>query len=297
MRGKTVQFSDYPILVRGAGEHASSVAWHLSRSGFPVAMTERHEPLVVRRLVAFAAAARKGECEVEGVRARLCGERLHPYEHGERGDAPSPKPDASTASMVKEAWGKGEIALVIDDGVELLDHLPFHAILDARMCKESDDTIYGKATLTLALGPGFRAGEDVDLVIETERGHDLGRIIDKGQARHDTGVPGDILGFSKERVHHAPCTGRFWARVIIGDLVHKGDMLGFFEGDCEKPCTVVTKIPGRVRGLIADGEVIPEGTKVADVDPRGEDIDPATLSDKGRTIASGVLTAILSSLP
>jgi xanthine dehydrogenase accessory factor len=147
----------------------------------------------------------------------------------------------------------------------------------------------------VAIGPGITAGEHVDVVIETERGHDLGRILREGQAAHDTAVPGEIAGESVNRVYFAPADGRFWAHVEIGQLVQRGDLLGLVEGDGE-PQTVVTRIAGRVRGLISDGAQIKAGTKLVDVDPRGEKIDPATLSDKGRTIAAGVLTALLEAL-
>jgi len=286
----------YPILVRGAGEHASGVAWHLRRAGFPVAMTERHEPLAVRRLVAFAKAARKGECHVEGVTARLCGERLRPDERGAPIDAPTPKVDAKTAGQVLAAWAEGHIAVVLDDGIALAEHMDFAAIVDARMLKAADGTIRGRAPFTLALGPGYEAGEHVDAVVETLRGHDLGRVYYEGAAAPNTGTPGEIGGETRTRVYYAPCEGRFWAHVKIGDLVGKGDLIGVFEGDCDDPCTIVAEIAGIVRGLLADGEIVEKGVKVADVDPRGEIIDPATLSDKTRAIAGGVLTALLASI-
>ncbi|MBC8366911.1 molybdenum hydroxylase [bacterium] len=291
-----MKLDKYPILVRGAGEHASGVAWHLHRAGFPLVMTERHEPLAVRRHVAFARAARKGESMVEGVIARLCGERLHPDEHGEPADAPTPVVDDAIAEAVREVWKKGEIAVVIDDGIRLTEYFDFAAIVDARMLKEADGPILGKAPFTLALGPGYTAGEHVDAVVETLRGHDLGRVYYKGSAAPNTGVPGEVGGETHTRVYHSPCEGRFWAHVKIGQMVRKGDLIGVFEGDCKEPCTIVAEIPGIVRGLLADGEIVPEGTKVADVDPRGEVIDPATLSEKTRALAGGVLTALLAAI-
>ncbi len=289
-----MKLDKYPILVRGAGEHASGVAWHLHRAGFPLAMTERHEPLAVRRQVAFARAARRGEQEVEGVKASLCGERLHPDKHGEPADAPTPKVDEAIAESVRETWKAGKIAVVIDDGIVLTDYIDFAAIVDARMLKGADGSILGKAPFTIALGPGYTAGEHVDAVVETLRGHDLGRVFYEGSAAPDTGVPGEVGGETHTRVYHSPCEGRFWAHVKIGDMVKKGDLIGVFEGDCKEPCTIVAEIPGIVRGLLADGEIVPMGTKVADVDPRGEDIDPATLSEKTRALAGGVLTALLA---
>lgn len=285
-------FEKYPILIRGAGEHASAVAWHLHKAGFRVAMTELPEPLAVRRLVAFSQATREGAWSVEGVSAKLCEETLHLDTHGKPGDEPAPCIDAEVAGTVRRTWDSGDLALVIDAGLDLLDHIDFFAIVDARMLKTAVETIRGRAPLTVGLGPGIRAGEHVDVVVETLRGHDLGRIITEGPAAPDTGLPGEVEGESADRVYHMPCEGRFWAHVQIGQMLRKGDLIGVCEGDCDKPCTVVAKIPGRVRGLIADGEVVPSGAKVADIDPRGEQIDPSTISEKGRCIAAGVLTAL-----
>lgn len=291
-----MKLDKYPILVRGAGEHATGVAWHLRRSGFSLAMTEKHEPLAVRRQVSFAKAARKGECQVEGVTARLCGERLHPDEHGEPRDALTPDVDAKIASAIREVWDAKEIAVVIDDGITIAEHIDFFAIVDARMLKEADGSIRGRVPFTLALGPGYTAGEHVDAVVETLRGHDLGRIFYEGSAAPNTGIPGEVGGETNTRVYHSPCEGRFWAHTKIGNLIKKGDLIGVFEGDCDEPCTIVAEISGIVRGMLADGEIVPAGTKVADVDPRGEEIDPGTLSEKTRAIAGGVLTAILHEL-
>ncbi len=288
-------FDASPVLIRGAGEHASAIAWHLGRAGFPIVMTELPEPLAVRREVAFSRATRKGSWCVEGITARLCGERLHLDKHGEPGDAPTAAVDASTAEAVKTAWKAGEIALVIDGGLDLLEHMEIFAIIDARMQKTAVTPIKGRVPFTLAIGPGVVAGEQVDVVVETERGHDLGRIITEGEAAHDTSVPGEIAGETINRVYFSPTDGRFWAHVEMGQLVRKGDLLGIVEGEGE-PRTVVSRIAGRVRGLIADGETIRAGTKLADVDPRGERIDPSTLSDKGRCITAGVMAALLEAI-
>ncbi|MCB1162678.1 MAG: hypothetical protein R3C71_06600 [Candidatus Krumholzibacteriia bacterium] len=288
-------FERHPVLIRGAGEHASAIAWHLHLAGFPVVMTELPQPLAIRREVAFSRALRSGAWTVEDVTARLCCEPLKIDSSGAPGDRPPADVDATTAAAVRDAWDAGEIALVIDPGLALLPHLEIFAIVDARMQKTASQAIRGHAPFTLAIGPGIEAGEQVDVVVETERGHDLGRIIRQGRAAHDTSIPGEIAGETINRVYFAPADGRFWAHVEIGQLVRKGDLLGVVEGDGE-PRTVVTQIAGRVRGLLADGATITAGTKLADVDPRGETIDPATLSDKGRTIAAGVLTALLEAL-
>lgn len=290
-----MQFRRTPVLIRGAGEHASAIAWHLQRAGFPVVMTELPEPLAIRREVAFSRALRSGTWTVEGVTARLCCKPLRLDHQGAPGDLPPPAVTARSLRAVRAAWRAGEIALVIDHGLAMLDLLPVFAIVDARMQKTATESIRGRASFTVAIGPGITAGEHVDVVIETERGHDLGRIIRAGQAAHNTAVPGEIAGETINRVTFAPAAGRFWAHVEIGQLVQRGDLLGVVEAE-DEPHTVVTPIAGRVRGLLADGATIAAGTKLADVDPRGERIDPATLSDKGRTIAAGVLTALLEAL-
>jgi len=290
-------FKRYPVLIRGAGEHASAIAWHLTEAGFPLVLTELSMPLAIRRQVSFSMATRQGEWTVEGVTARLCHESLRIDPRGGTGDQPAPAVNARVAKRVRKAWQDGEVALVIDPGLALLEHIDFFAIIDARMQKTAVEPIMGKAPFTLGIGPGIMAGEQVDVVIETERGHNLGRIIRQGQAATDTGIPGEIAGETADRVYHAPCTGRFWAHAAIGDLVGKGDLIGVFEGEeCTQPCTLTARVAGRVRGLLADGETVQAGAKVADIDPRGEIIDPATISEKSRCIAGGALTALLEAV-
>ena len=289
-------FERTPVLIRGAGEQASAIAWHLHRMGFPLVLTELPEPLAIRRLVSFAQAVRVSEWTVEGTTARLCGEPPHLDSHGDPGDKYVKCVGKGCGDRVKHIWEAGEIALCIDDGLAMLEHVDFFAIVDARMLKSSDGVIKGKAPFTIGVGPGIRAGEHADVVIESLRGHELGRIITEGEAAENTGVPGEVGGATSERVYHAPSDGRFFAHVQMGDILRKGDLIGFFEGDREEPYTITSKIPGRVRGLIWDGEHLAKGTKLADVDPRGESIDPATLSEKNRCIAAGVATALLAAL-
>ena len=261
--------AEHPILIRGAGELASGLAWHLRRSGFPVAMTERPRPLAVRRRVAFSSAVEAGQWTVEGVSARRCAD----------------------AKEMREAWSAGEIALIVDKTLAPLENAEFSVLMDARMLKRADGSIRGLAPLTLWLGPGVEAGADADFVLETRRGHDLGRVIRRGQAAPNTGVPGEIGGESARRVLHSPADGVFEARAEIGELAEAGQLLGLVGGT-----ELRAVIPGRLRGLLADGTEVKKGTKVADVDPRGEDVDPATISDKCRALAGGALTLILEEL-
>ncbi len=289
-------FERTPVLIRGAGEQASAVAWHLHRMGFPIVMTELPEPLAIRRFVSFAQAVRVGEWSIEGTTARLCGDTPHLDHHGDPGDAPIKCGDDRCRARLRQIWKQNEIVLHIDNGLSMLEHIDFFAIIDARMLKECNEMIRGSAPYTIGIGPGIVAGRHVDVVIESQRGHELGRIITEGEAQPNTGIPGEVGGETSNRVYHAPSDGRFFAHVQIGDILRKGDLIGFFEGDRSEPYTITSKIPGRVRGLIWDGEQLKAGTKLADVDPRGEAIDPATLSEKNRCIAAGVATALLAAL-
>jgi len=281
-------FERHPVLVRGAGELASAVALHLHRAGFPLAMTELPQPLAVRRLVAFGEAVRHGTWTVEGVTARLCGPA-----GGTAGAAVDP---SALAAAVRAAWREGAIALRVDAGLGLLDALPCFAVVDARMLKRADGVQRGRGPFTLALGPGIRAGEHVDAVVETQRGHDLGRIVTDGEAAPNTGVPGVLGGESAGRVCRAPAAGVFRARACIGDLVDEGALLAVVEDGGRAAGEVRAAIGGRLRGLLADGTIVPAGIKAADVDPRGAAVDPARVSDKGRAVAAGVLTALLEAL-
>ncbi|MBN2171248.1 MAG: hypothetical protein JW819_08015 [Candidatus Krumholzibacteriota bacterium] len=290
-------FERHPVLVRGAGELASAVALHLHRAGFPLVMTDLPQPLAVRRLVAFGEAVRHGAWTVEGVTARICGSAGVDAAAGDAaGDAAPAADPAGRAADIREAWREGRIALCVDAGLELLAALPCFAVLDARMLKRADGVQRGRAPLTLALGPGIRAGEHVDAVVETQRGHDLGRIITDGEAAPNTGEPGVLGGESARRVCRTPAAGIFRARARIGDLVAAQALLAVVEDGGRVAGEVRARIAGRLRGLLADGTIVPAGIKAADVDPRGEAVDPARVSDKGRAVAAGVLTALLEAL-
>jgi xanthine dehydrogenase accessory factor len=162
-------------------------------------------------------------------------------------------------------------------------------IVDARMAKRNLGTSCDDAELTVALGPGFEAGRDVDLVIETKRGHTLGAVIEAGPALPNTGVPGEVGGAAADRLLVSPADGRFASAKSIGDIVQEGDEVGTVAG---RPVLAATA--GLVRGLIADGLAVGEGEKVGDVDPRGREVDPGAISDKARAIGGAVLEALLS---
>jgi xanthine dehydrogenase accessory factor len=238
--------------------------------GIPVVILEREEPLAVRRLVSFADAVSNGEAEVEGVIARLV---------------------ASTDEALASLWTPELIPLLVDPDATAVTALEPAVVVDARMRKLRCAERRFPGARTLGLGPGFVAGKDVDAVIETHRGTDMGRVIATGSAREDTAVPTPVEGIDFDRVVRAPRAGIFTGSVEIGALVEAGDSVGSVAGE-----PVQAPIAGLVRGLLRSGVSIPDGVKIGDIDPRGRGVDPRRLSDKGRAVASGVLEAVLSGL-
>lgn len=252
------------VLVRGGGDLGTGVAHRLYMAGFRVVILELPRPRMIRSTVCFGSAVYEGHREVEGVLARAVGE-----------------PEA----------GGGEIPVLVDPEGTWIGRLQPAALVDARMLKANRGTRRGQARVVVGLGPGFTAGEDVDFVVETHRGHDLGRVIASGPALPDTGVPGALGGESARRVVKAPCSGAFTSLRRIGDAVGPGDVLGTI-GET----AVRASISGLVRGLLHDGLEVWPGEKVADVDPRGAEIDVHAISDKSRAVAGGALEAVMRSL-
>jgi xanthine dehydrogenase accessory factor len=256
------------VMVVGAGELGSAVCHRLKRSGMRVVAVDIGRPRCIRRRVCFAVALAEGSVEVEGVRALR----------------------ASTPAAALEIEAGGSIPVLAGDYRSCLEALRPDVIVEATMRKGSSEPVTGLAPFTVGLGPGYSAGKDADVVIETNRGHDLGRVLYEGTAEPDTGVPAGILGATRERVVRAPATGTFGSGLKIGTLVRRGDRVGTIDGMKE----VAAPIDGVLRGLIADGTDVDEGQKIGDVDPRGSKIDAGTISDKGRAVAGGVLEAIMS---
>lgn len=254
------------VLVRGGGDLSSAIIHKLHRSGFRLLVLETAQPLAIRRTVAFSEAVQEGHSRVEDVEARL----------------------VTTGEEIKKSWRENRVPIMVDPEAKILEQESFEVVVDAIMAKKNLGTHRGMAPKTIAIGPGFEAGKDVDIVIETNRGHHLGRLIFHGTAQVDTGSPGSILGYTKERVIRSPGEGVLRAYKKIGDLVKAGDPIASVEG---KP--VETRIDGVVRGLIREGTWVSENLKIADVDPRGEVDHCYTISEKGRNIAGGVLEAIL----
>ncbi|MDI7275889.1 MAG: selenium-dependent molybdenum cofactor biosynthesis protein YqeB [Anaerolineae bacterium] len=264
--GPTVGFRPNLVVIRGGGDLASGVAHRLHRSGLRVVMTEIAQPRALRRAVSFASAVYDGSITVEGVTARL----------------------ARSAAEASAILDSREVAILVDpDAHEALSLHP-EVLVDAIMAKRNLGTRSGDAPIVIGLGPGFSAGEDVHLVVETARGHHLGRLITAGSAEPNTGVPGPILGYARERVLFSPADGVFRGSRQIGEQVQAGDTVGEVAG-----LPVRAGIAGVLRGLLRDGLVVRAGEKVGDVDPRGVVEYCTTISDKARAIAGGVLEGIL----
>lgn len=271
MKMKIAAYTDKMILVRGGGDLATGVIHKLHQSGYQVLILECDRPSAIRRHVAFCEAVYDGTAEVEGVVCRRITEN-------------------DIRTQCRKSWAQGEIPLLIDTHGKHIRELEPEAVIDAILAKKNLGTSRDMAPLTVGLGPGFTAGEDVDYVIETMRGHNLGRIIKKGSALPNTGVPGLIAGIGKERVINSPAAGNMKNICQIADLVEKDQVIAMV-GDTPVKAT----ISGVIRGLIRDGYPVFEGMKIADIDPRAEQKKNCfTISDKARCIAGGVLEVLLS---
>ena len=256
------------IVVRGGGDLASGVIHRLHRCGYRVLILESENPSAVRRMVSFCEAVYDGETLVEGV---LCRK-------------------ADSLTECEAIWEKGDIPLLCDPAGESIWMLRPAAVIDAVMAKRNLGTQRGMAPLTIALGPGFEAGEDVDYVVETMRGHNLGRIIQEGAAFPNTGIPGVIAGVGAKRVIRATADGNIHNCADISDLVEEGDVLAMI-GET----LVLAPFTGILRGMIRDGYYVNEGMKIGDMDPRVEETENCfTISDKARCIAGSVLEILVA---
>lgn len=253
------------VVVRGAGDLATGTIIRLHRAGLDVVALETAQPTQVRRNVSLAEAVWDGRTVVDGVEAVL----IH---------------EPSEAFRVLD---EGAVPILVDPDCRSLSVLRPAVLVDAVMAKRNLGTRRDMAGLVIGLGPGFEAGVDVDAVVETKRGHTLGRVIRKGCAIPNTGVPGEIAGHSSDRVVRSSRAGTFRAVRTFGDLVHKGDVLAYVDDEPQR-----SAIDGIVRGMLHDGLEVSEGFKIADVDPRGESVDWHTPSDKAYAIAGGVLELV-----
>ena len=259
------------VIVRGGGDIATGTIYKLFQCGFRVLILETENPSAIRRNVAFSEAVYNGTQTVEGLTCTL----------------------AKTVEEAVSLLEEGKLAMLIDPVGECIGQLRPMAVVDGILAKKNLGTHKTMAPITVALGPGFTAGEDVDAVIETMRGHSLGRVIYEGEAIKNTGIPGVIAGFSKERVLHSPEAGVMRNVKKITDTVGKGETIALIETK-EGDIPVVATIDGLLRGLIRDGYPVTKGFKIADIDPRLQEYENCfTISDKARCIAGGVVEAIL----
>lgn len=267
---RTVQ--DALVVVKGGGDLATGIIHRLWRSGFPVIVTEIENPTMVRRTVSFAECLYAGPYEVEGITSSRA-----------EGAGPEEMLNAARALL-----SEGIVPVLVDPGAVIVATARPTVLVDAIMAKRNTGTQIDQADVVIGVGPGFTAGIDAHAVIETARGHDIGRVILEGGAEPNTGLPGPIEGYTTERLLRSPANGRFGPRRNIGDIVEKGDVVAIVGGQ-----EVRSEIKGVLRGLLREGIEVTEGFKVGDVDPRAKPSHCYSISDKSRAIGGGVLEAIM----
>lgn len=255
------------VVIKGAGDLASGIATRLYRSCFDIVMTDLPVPLAVRRTVAFSEAVRLGSTSVEGIKAEK----------------------AENEEEVRDCLSRGVIPVMPDPEAKIIGILKPDVVVDAILAKRNTGTSLADAPLVIGVGPGFTAGSDCHAVIETKRGHTLGRVIRTGSAIPNTGVPGNIGGQTIRRLIKAPVDGVFHPEKNIGDIVKEGERVGNVDG-----VAVCAQTDGMIRGLLQDGVPVTKGLKSGDVDPRGSTVDYMTVSDKALAIGGGVLEAIMA---
>jgi xanthine dehydrogenase accessory factor len=258
------------VMIRGGGDLASGVALRLFKAGFRIVVTELPRPLMVRRSVSFGQAVFDGTCRVEEVTGEL----------------------AATPLEAQELMQTGKVAVMVDPKASSCQALAPVVLVDGRMTKLASDQRLDAAPRVIGLGPGFTAGVNCHAVIETRRGHTLGRVYWQGSAEPDNSIPEPVLGLDVQRVLHAPANGRLVAQVMIGDVVEKGTLVAKVDG-----IPVLSKIKGAVRGLIQDGMVVKHGMKIGDIDPRCDVSLCFQVSDKALAVGGGVLEAMLGDPP
>jgi xanthine dehydrogenase accessory factor len=268
-------FNRHLTLIKGAGDLASGVALRLHRSGFWVVMTDIAAPLTVRRTVAFAQAIFDGTTQVEGIEAVR-----------------------ASADQATHLLEQGKIPVIIDPAASSVERLKPAVVVDAIIAKRNLGTRLDDAPLVIGLGPGFSAGTDCHAVIETNRGHDLGRVIWQGSAEPDTGQPGTLPGMAPTvtRVLRAPIAGYVHAQIAVGSQVTTDQLIAVIQGENGASAELHAPFAGVLRGLVHAGVAVPAGLKIGDLDPRARPEYCFTVSDKSLAIAGGVLEAILTML-
>jgi xanthine dehydrogenase accessory factor len=258
------------VVIKGAGDLASGIALRLRHARFDIAMTEVPRPTAVRRTVCFSQAVYAGSAQVEDLTAVL----------------------VKDAGEARDCFAQGRIAVFVDPLGEIAGTLAPDALVDAIMAKQNLGTVITAAPAVIGVGPGFTAGLDCHAVIETKRGHTLGRVLTQGSALPNTGVPGDIGGFTVERLLRSPAAGIFEGRAAIGDRLHPGDVAATVNG-----VPIRAEIEGILRGLLPSGIPVSKGMKAGDIDPRCEVSHCFSVSDKALAVAGGALEAILAFSP
>ena len=254
------------VIIKGAGDIASGIALRLFHCGYKIIMTDLPRPTCIRRTVSFCQAIIDSKVTIEDITAEFAEDPQKAFEIVEN----------------------GHIAVLADEECKILKSIKPDVLVDAILAKKNTGTSITDAPIVIGVGPGFTAGKDCHFVVETKRGHTLGRVIEKGSAIPNTGVPGNIEGFTWERLIKAPKAGIFVQKAQIGDIVKKGDIVGFVDDE-----PVPALIDGVLRGILPTGTHVYEGMKSGDVDPRGNVENCCTVSDKALSVAGGVLEAIL----
>ena len=254
------------VIIRGGGDIATGTIYRLYKSGYKIVVIEIEKPTSIRRTVSFSQSIYDDEVEIEGVKAKLC----------------------KSIQEINKAHEKYKIPVIADPEGKLIKELKPKFVIDAILAKKNLGTKIDMADLVIGLGPGFTAGEDVDVVIETNRGHNLGRVIYKGQAEPNTKKPGNTMGYTTERVIYSPVEGKVEVVKDIKSLVNKGEIIAKVNNS-----NVEAKISGVVRGMIQPGLIVHKGMKMGDIDPRNKTESCNIISDKARAVAGGVLEAVL----
>lgn len=274
------------IVVRGAGDLATGTIHRLKKAGFRLLVLEAEHPAAIRRQVALSEAVYAGSARVEDVEAVRMDVDL----------AEKKNRKELLEQKMERIWKKDGVPVLVDPAGLSIAALRPAVVVDAILAKKNLGTTKEMAPLVIALGPGFTAGEDVDVVIETKRGHNLGRVIRSGSAVPNTGIPGIIGGYGKERVMHAQAEGILRNAASIGDIVEARAVIAEIETE-NGTVPVEASLSGLLRGLIRDGYPVTKGFKIADIDPRKEELQNCfTISDKARCIAGSVLEVICGEL-
>lgn len=255
------------VVIRGGGDLATGVAEVLYQSGFKILILDIEKPSSIRRSVCFSEAIYDGIIQVENI---ICKK-------------------VENENEIEKCWSEKIIPIMVDEKGEIIKKIKPDVVVDSIIAKKNLGTTKEMAPITIALGDGFEAGKDVDIVVETMRGHNLGRVITSGRAMKNTGIPGEIKGVSKDRVIYSLANGRFSSVKKIGDTVQKDEIIGYV-GDVE----IRGKISGVLRGIIREGYEVTENMKIGDIDPRIEEKNNCfTISDKARSLGGAVLRAIM----